>query len=108
MAVCEGGLEPGSVVEGGRGEGAAAGWLVVVRVVEVDTDWPLTGPSPDPGPGPLGCAVGEGDTEVILKRRQSVTLLVSPPRVLTLLQPPRPMSWLPLVTWLRKTAVWLS
>ena len=72
VAVCEGGREPGSVGEGGRGEGAAAGWLVVVRVVEVDTDWPLTSPSPDPGPGPLGCAVGEGDAEVILKRSQSL------------------------------------
>ena len=72
LAVCEGGQEPGSVGEGGRGEGAAAGGLVVVGVVEVDTDWPLGGPSPDPGTGPLGCAVGEGDAEVILKRRQSV------------------------------------
>ena len=80
----------------------------MVWIVEVDTDGILISRSPDPGPGPLGCTVGEGDTEVILKRRLSVTLLVSPPLVLTLLQPPRPMSWLPLVTWLRKTAVWLS
>ena len=69
VTVCEGGRGP-SVGEGRLGEGAAAGWLVVVRIVEVDTDGPLGGRSPDTGPAPLDCSIGEGDAQIILNTTQ--------------------------------------
>lgn len=58
MTVCKVGRVP-SAGEGRLGERAAAGWFVVVRIEEVDTDGPLAGGCPDPGPGPLGCSIGE-------------------------------------------------
>ena len=64
-----------SVGEGRLGEGAAAGWFVVVGIVEVDTDGPLSGGSPDPGSAPLGCSAGEGDAEIKLQRGQLITFL---------------------------------
>ena len=57
--------------EGGPGEAAAAGRLVVVGVVEVNADWPLGGWSPLSHPGPLCRPVGQGDAQVILNRDKS-------------------------------------
>ena len=105
VTVCQEGRGPGAG-EGRRGERAAAGWLVVVWIVEVDTDGPLGGRSPDTGPAPLGCSIGEGDAQIILNTAQLYYRLEGA-KVLTLLQPPSPMSWLSPVTWLKKIALWL-
>lgn len=77
--------------EGAPGEGAAAGRLVVVRVVEVNADWLLAGWSPLPRPGPLCRPIGESHAQVILKRDKSCDASCRS-RVLTLLQAPSPMS----------------
>ena len=52
--------------EGGLGKVAAAGGFVMVWVVEVDTDGPLSSGSPDSSPCPLSTARGKGHAQVIL------------------------------------------
>lgn len=111
--------EAGAVSEAGRAvlggqradrEAAAAGGLVVVWVVEVDTDRPLSAGSPPARPRPLGCAVSQHHSEVILKcqgRSQLTGVVTMESGVLTLLQVPSPMSSPALVTWLWNTARWL-
>ena len=69
VTVCQEGRGPIGG-EGRLGERAAAGWLVVMRIVEVDTDGPLGGRCPDTGPAPLDCSIGEGDAQIILNTTQ--------------------------------------